>query len=470
MAEAGANSGAQKATAFFERAEQVAQTGNWDFAIEMYLEGIKRDPDNIERGHQPLREVSLRRKVQGGKSAGMMEALKRRGGKDAIERLINTEYLLAKDPGSPSQLVAVLKACQELGKPELVTWIGKILLEAQRQGKPSKDILVLLADAFENVEQYASAVAACRLALELAPSDGALQEKLKDVSAKETIKRGKYDQEGDVTRAVKDMDRQKELFNKDRIVQSQDFLRQQIDQARKDYQTDPSVAGKINAFVDALLKTEDESDENEAIDVLTKANAATGAYQFKLRVGDIKIRQMTRLYRELAASGDKQAAINQAKKQLEFELAEYTDRVANYPTDLALKFELGKRQFLSGKYDDAIGLMQQAQRDPRRHVSALNYLGQSFAKKQWYQEAAETYERALEAEIPESRKKEIYYNLADMYEKVGKLDKAEGLFSDLAQMDYNFRDVRNRVDQIRSRKSESAPDAADQPAEGQPDA
>jgi tetratricopeptide (TPR) repeat protein len=406
--------------------------------------------------------------VQGGKSAGMMEALKRRGGKDPIERLVNTEYLLAKDPGSPSHLVAVLKACQDLGNPELVNWIGRILLEAQRQGKPSKDILVLLTDAFDNIEEYASAVASCRLALELAPGDGPLQEKLKDVSARETIKRGKYDQEGDVTRSVKDMDRQKELFNKDRIVQSQDFLRQQIDQARKEYQADPTVAGKINVLVDALLKTEDEADENEAIDVLAKANSDTGAYQFKLRIGDVKIRQMTRLYRKLVASGDKQAAIEQAKKQLEFELAEYTERVANYPTDLALKFELGKRQFLAGKYDDAIGSMQQAQRDPRRHVAALNYLGQSFAKKQWYQEAAETYERALEAEIPESRKKEIYYNLADMYEKVDKLDKAEGLFSDLAQMDYNFRDVRDRVDQLRSRKSAGQAGSDDQPPPDQP--
>ena len=49
---------------FFERAEQVAETGNWDFAIEMYLQGILREPGNIERGHHPLRNVSLVRKAQ----------------------------------------------------------------------------------------------------------------------------------------------------------------------------------------------------------------------------------------------------------------------------------------------------------------------------------------------------------------------------------------------------------------------
>ena len=45
-----------KGKAFFERGDQVAETGNWDFAMEMYLEGIARDPDNVDQGHQPLRE------------------------------------------------------------------------------------------------------------------------------------------------------------------------------------------------------------------------------------------------------------------------------------------------------------------------------------------------------------------------------------------------------------------------------
>ncbi len=65
--EKSANPGPDKGKAFFDRADQVAETGNWDFAIEMYLEGLRREPDNLQRGHQKLREVSLHRKVQGGK-------------------------------------------------------------------------------------------------------------------------------------------------------------------------------------------------------------------------------------------------------------------------------------------------------------------------------------------------------------------------------------------------------------------
>jgi len=453
MAEAPTGPGPEMAKPFFERASQTADMGNWDYAIELYLEGIRRDPDSVTQGHQPLREVSLKRKILGGKSAGLMEALRHRGGKEPLDRLINAEYLLAKDPGSPHLLLGMLKACQDLAKPALANWIARILLESQKQGKTRKAILVQLADAFEKIGEYSSAVEACQLAAQLAPDDNSLRDKLKNLSANETIKRGRYDQEGDVSRAVKDMGQQKQLFDRDRMVKSDDYIQQQIAQTRQDYLADPAVAGKVNAYVDALLKTEEEGDENEAVDVLAKAHAESGAYQFRIRIGDIKIRQMTRRYRKLLASGNKAAALEHAKQQLQFELEEYTERAASYPTDLALKFELGKRQYLAGKYDEAIGTLQQAQRDPRRHVSALNYLGQAFARKGWHQEAAETYERALQAEIPEGGKKDIYYNLADTYEKIGQLDKAEKLFSDLAQVDFNFRDVRNRVDAIRKKRT-----------------
>jgi len=453
MAEAQASPSAGKGKAFFDRADEVAGTGNWDFAIELYLEGIRREPDNIQRGHQPLHEVGLKRKAQGGKKPGMIESLKRRPGKDAMENLINAEYLMAKDPGSVSGMAQVLKAAQALDKPELINWIAKILLEAQRQGKPNKSVLLQLTDAFDAIEEYALAVVACEMAHQLDPSNAKLVERIKDLGARETIKKGKYDQEGEFTRAVKDMDKQQELVQEDALVKGGDFLRAQIDQARRAYEESPTVQGKINAFVDALLKTNDEGDENEAIDVLTKAHKDTGAYQYKARIGDIKIRQMEARYRKLMERGDKEAALAQARQQLAFELQEYTERAANYPTDLAVKFELGKRQFLAGKYDDAIGSLQQAQRDPRRHVSALNYLGQAFAKKGWHQEAAETLERALQVEMPESRKKDIYYNLGDTYEKMGHLDKAEAMFSDLAQIDFNYRDVRTRLDAVRKKKT-----------------
>ena len=441
-----------KGKAFFDRADQVGATGNWDFAIEMYLEGLTREPGNMERGHKPLRDVSLSRASKGGKAAGMMEGLKRRPGKDPAANLINAEFLLAKEPGNVQHMLAVLKAAKELQLIDVAKWMADIVLESQRLApKPSRQILTMLTDHYENMELYGSAIQAMEVARKAWPDDGSLGDRLGKLSAKYTIQLGQYDKEGSFLKGVKNFDEQKKLIQQDNLVQDKAFLLAQVEKARKEYEETPKVQGKIYALVDALLKTADEGDENVALDVLAKAYRDTGAYQHKMRQGDIRIRQMTRRFNKLIGAGDKQAAAEQARKQLEFELEEYTERAQNYPTDLTIKFELGRRQFLSGNYDGAIASLQQAQRDPKRHVMALIYLGRAFSHKSWNREAAETFERALQSEMSEERKKEVLYNLGDVYEKIDELPKAQDMFSSLAQLDFNFRDTRQRLEAIRKK-------------------
>jgi tetratricopeptide (TPR) repeat protein len=452
MTEQGQTDG--KGKAFFERAEQVAGTGNWDFAIELYLEGIAREPGNIQRGHQALREVSLKRKAAGGKTAGLMDRLKRSGGRDPVQALCNAEYFLAKEPGNVSHMEGVLRAARNLPEPqpELVKWIADILLESQKLAKkPTRRVCQQLVDAYSEIEEFQSAAMACQLALQAAPDDDALQETLRDLSAKATLKKGRYGEEGDFTKGVRDLDAQQDLVQKDRLQRRGEYLQKKIEEARQAYHLAPEDPSRINALVDALLEPEEETLENEAMDVLSRAHEQTGTYSFKVRLGDIRIRQMTRRFRQLMAEDKKEQALQQARRQLAFELEEYTERALNYPTDLALKYELGRRQLQAGRLDDAIASLQKAQRDPKRHVRALTLLGQAFAKKQWYPEAVETFRRALESEMPEEREKELRYHLGDALEHTDNNPEALEEFSRVAQMDFDYKDVRQRVEALRNK-------------------
>ena len=60
---------AAKAKAFFDKAGKVAETKNFDYAIDMYIEGLKRAPDALEDGHAPLRRLALIRQGKGGKKS-----------------------------------------------------------------------------------------------------------------------------------------------------------------------------------------------------------------------------------------------------------------------------------------------------------------------------------------------------------------------------------------------------------------
>jgi tetratricopeptide (TPR) repeat protein len=245
-------------------------------------------------------------------------------------------------------------------------------------------------------------------------------------------------------------------MRKDALVKDRQYLERQIEQARKEYLASPTVAGKISAYVDALTAPEEESYENQAIEVLEKAHQDTGAYQFKMRIGDIRIRQMARQRRKALSEGDKEGAAELARRQLEFELQEFAERAGNYPTDRALKYELGRRELAVGRYDDAIASLQEAREDPRRRIMALNYLGQAFAKKGWHREAAETYEKALGSEIPEERIKELRYNLGSVLEQMNELSRAQDEFSTVAQIDYTYKDVRERLEGVRRKLAEQS--------------
>lgn len=445
-----------KGKAFFERGDQVAETGNWDFAIEMYLEGIAREPDNVEQGHHPLRDVSLKRKAQGGKGPGMMEKMKRSRGKTPEESLINAEHLLAKEPGSIQYMVQLHAAARQQELAETLKWICGIMLETQRVvDKPSLRVLKLLTETYHDLEEYVLAIRACEMAINLAPSDGALHAALKDLAAKHTIQAGKYDQEGEFTKGVKNLEDQQRLIQKDAMVKDASFLKEEAEKAVVAYEAEPTVTGKIMGAARALMQLEDEAYDNQAIDILAKAHRDTGAYQFKMQIGEIKIAQQTRRYRKLKDAGNEQGAAEQLQERLVFELAEYTERAENYPTNLVMKFELGRRQFLAGNYDDAIGSFQQAQRDPKRHLQALNYLGQTFAKKGWHREAADTYRKALKGDLTEERAKGIHYSYGDVLEKMGDLAAAQDEFSTVAQADFNYKDVRDRLEAVRKKVEEA---------------
>ena len=62
---------AAQAQTFFERAKKIAADGNYEYATQMLIEGLRRDPDCLQ-AHQDLLEQSVRRQAAGGKKAGLM--------------------------------------------------------------------------------------------------------------------------------------------------------------------------------------------------------------------------------------------------------------------------------------------------------------------------------------------------------------------------------------------------------------
>ncbi len=464
---AGLQAEPQKARPWFERARTVADTRNYDYAIECYIAGLQYDPENMDQ-HDALHEVARRRKVQGGKPAGMIEQFKHSGGKTPVDKMLNAEYLWTKDPLNPSLALSVMEQAVKAGAPEVAYWAGEFVLDTnQMTKKPNKSTYLKVRDLYARIGAYDKAVEACKRAVSLDPQNMGLLADLKDLEAERTMMEGKYgDADGGFQQSVKDMDKQSELAQEDSIAQSDSAKDEMIARARANYEDNPEDLDRLLKLVRALLQKEDEQAESEAIELLKEALDRSGQYRFKVQIGDIKIKQFNRRMRavnlHLRKNPDDEQAKQLLKKirqeKLTFELAEFQERVKNYPTDMALRYELGRRQFESGQYDDAIASLQEAQSDPKHRASAMLYLGLAFRAKDWLDEAIDTLKRGIELhEVPDDRVAlELRYALMDSQEVKARQDgdveaaiEAQKVASNLAQTDYNYRDIRQRVERIR---------------------
>ena len=136
----------------------------------------------------------------------------------------------------------------------------------------------------------------------------------------------------------------------------------------------------------------------------------------------------------------------QAEK-LAFQLAECQKRVEKYPTDMAIRYEMGVLYFQAGKIGEAIQEFQKAQSNLNKRLAAMNYLAQCFAKRKMFDLAARTLQNAIKEKLVfDDEKKELIYNLGCVLESMNKKEDAIEQFKLIYEADIGYKDVAAKVD------------------------
>jgi len=472
----------RKASKWFQHARVAADGRNYDYSIECYIHGLEHDPDNMT-AHEELREVSLKRKVAGGKPPGFADKLKIKHGKDAIGKFLDPVHLLALDPLNLQYMVAVMErateaaeAIEDLHMEEVVYWVvDTMVLRFNRESKkPDRRIFIKAMECCKRLQIWPKAIEACRLAVQMDPSDSLLIQELKDLEAENVMREGGYDQVGEAggfRRSIRDADLQRALEEEDTIAKTEDALDATIERRRREYEEDPSDIDRLLKYVGALRQKDTNEFDQEAVRVLKDALETTGQYRFKLMIGDLRIRAMKRQLARLKADHEarpddaeaRQAYIEGSRQLLAFELQEFEERVKNYPTDMGLRFQYGRRLFQAKRYDEAISALQQAKADPKVRAASTSLLGQAYMKQGWFDEAIETLEQGVEQHqiADDQLGMDLRYHLMDAYEKKARQErsleaaqKAQRIASQLLQTNIKYRDIKDRINEIRALNDE----------------
>lgn len=466
-----------KARKWFVRGAQLADTKNLrdlEFAIKCFIDGLQFWPEAVDEAHQPLRGASAARAVLGGKKPGFAEGMKfSMTGKDAKKAMLNAEWLLAHDPYNQTYMEGILKNANRLRCEETLRWIGPIYLNAiEKEKKPIPKKFALLREIYEEAGERHAARGDGRRAVEcfeaaaealyrqkLAdPRNRDLDNELRDLSTKLTIIKGRYDKSNTFQASIRDVDKQQALIREERRVKGDEDLSDLIRRAESELADNPENSAKVRRLVDLLCARDDERDERRAINLLVEKFKKLGDYNFKAWAEDIRIKQLKRAVRDARDSGDRDAAKARNVELLSFEIKALRDRIKQYPTDNRLKFELASRLFAARQFDEAIPYFQTARADGKVRVQADLFLGRCFFEKGFGAQAIGTLGRAVESyEIPDDQNgKELRYWLARSYELEKNPVQARETYGQILQLDYQFRDVRDRLEQLRPDAAEGA--------------
>ena len=457
-----------KAQRWFQHAEVSHQSTNYEYAMTCWLKGLGCDPANQEAltsFYQSAQAFSAGR-AKPGPTKDQAKAL---DGKGPVNK-----YLIAllQWGGKPLDAAASLRSVEAAGALNLresAAWLGEFALRAARsEPKPRKDAFIKLLDVFEKNELWTLATKAGEDALTLDRADGSLADRVKQVSAKAAMKTGGFDEageEGGFRKNIRDSEAQQKIRDQQQVVRTGDAAQQAVEEAKADYDARPEDRNSINRYVRTLLQRAAEGDETEAQRVLLAGYAALKEERMREQASDIDLRTGRRalaaIKKQLEASpGDAalKSAFEQAQRgQIRQEADEFRQRVRAYPTETSYKYELGRRLFLLGEYEEAIKHLQEAQNDAKRRVQVLSLLGQSFQKLGWHNEALGMLKQAAEAHhsSDDELALDLRYGLMLALEgkareerDVAAAEEATQLASAIAMKQIGYRDVRARRDEL----------------------
>ena len=467
--------------ALVQKARHANEIRNHGYAIQIMQSVLKQVPGFLD-GRKLLRAAALAG-VDGKKSGfslagttlGMTAGSTLK--KDPLAAMELAEKTLATDPKSAQGNQLLWEAANKAGLPETAAFALETLV-----GANPKDTKIMhqLGAQYILMGENDKAVAIYSRIVQINPADLEANKKAKDASASATMKTGRWEEVAQSSGSMnfRDLISKKDeaiaLENKSRIVRTGEQIEQQIHELYPQFeenQNNVDVARRIATlyeqwFEAAVASAEpvEKTDEylDFAISYYTHTNAilAGGDPSIARKCSDLDFKKMERRIKvledwlgqvpdqndpEVRPFVDELSDLRRQRASSALEVAR--KRVAENPTDLQLRYELGETLIKAGQHTDAIPELQRAKQNPNVRLKAMNLLGQCYVEKNMLDIAVKQFRDAAgETTAMDATKKDITYRLGLVLEKMGKREEYIECMKQIYEVDYGYLDVAKRVE------------------------
>lgn len=464
----------QRLQAVFEHGQRSAEKADYDYAHDLFTQCLVEDPANLIYLQHFLGNLS--QKYGNNKKGARFAALRIRAARMTLHKAAGKGQwreaftaaceALKSNPWDTATLLDVADAYHQIGSDECQLFVLRWALDAA-----PKDVTVnrKAAETLSQLGQFDQAISCWRRVEQAKPGDEEAAKAISTLSVEKTIQKGGYSQEL-LHGAVADS-AELEASVRERIAQSGGDGRKSWSSAAAQpsrnqenrekellaaIEKEPAVTANYVELADLFSA---QNRLREASDILARALAASGG-------GDLQIRerleeaQLRRAHHQVTiaqqrAEGDKTEESSDLARRMaiqanQAELEVYAARAARNPGNSLLQYELGLRCKKAGKFKEAIQAFQAA-RDDTRHKAAVQLnLGESFQYIRQFRLALASYEAALQAadDFQLDTKKLALYRAGVLATELDEREKAEKYLTQLAAIDFGYRDVAERLDKL----------------------
>ena len=447
----------------FTKANEAAQRENLDYAITLFNQVLEKEPEFFEC-RKALRAAQFqkcggrggffKKMWSGAGSSPQVAKAKMALSKNPAEAMAIAEQILNGDPNSSAAHRIIVEAATTLELPHTAVLSYETL---SNNSPKDRDLAIAFARALavagdvSEGEQNRGEQILMDLLRET-PNDGELNQALKDLSARKTLDQGGYaaleSGQGSYRDILKDKKEAASLEQEKRVVKTEDVTERLIGEYEARLQTEPNNLKLVRQLAE-LYAQKKQFARSLALYDRVKNSEMGNDPSLERSMADTIVRRFDYQLEQLdpaAPDYTEQSAKLQAEK-LDFQVTECQKRVEKYPTDLAIRFEMGQLYFQTGKITEAIQEFQKAQGNPHKRLVAMGYLAQCYAKRKMFDLAARTLQNAIKEKIVfDDEKKDLVYNLGCVLESMGKKEEAIEQLKLIYEMDIGYKDVAAKVD------------------------
>lgn len=464
----------QRLQSVFEHAKRSADKSDYDYAHDLFKDCLIEDPANLIYLQSLL--DNLAKKYGNNKKGVRFSALKSKTSRMSLNKAAGKGQwrdaftaaceALKSNPWEISTLVDVAEAYDQIGSDECQLYTLRWALDAA-----PTDLTVnrKAATVLERLGQFDQAISCWQRVVKAKPLDEEASKAVSRLSVERTIQKGGYNEE--LLKANTTDSKELEDSVRERIAQGRpDGSKKSATLSRKDSN---EIEGREKELLVAIenqpadTKNYCELSElfatqnrfREAMDILGRANEISGGGDLfireKLEESQIRWAQHRVAVAQKRAEHDKTPeSVDLAKRTAahanQVELEVFASRASRNPGNSLLQYELGLRCKRAGKFKEAIQAFQAARDESRQKSLVQLHLGESFQYLKQFPLALKSYEAAVQAsdDFQVDTKKLALYRAGVLATELKDLEKAEKYLTELAAMDFGYRDVAERLDKL----------------------